>query len=589
MAFLAGCSTNEDTEWSPAGCRLPTRWTATVSPEKTWPEYPRPGFRREEWLNLNGLWNYAIEPANASRPGIWTGKILVPFPVESCLSGVQQRVGKDSLLWYKRSFSLSHAWKNKRIILHFEASDWETRVWVNGKEVGMHQGGYDPFSFDITGFLGHGGKQVLTVSVMDPTDRGNQPRGKQVSQPEGIWYTPVTGLWQTVWLEPVPENRITDCRINTNIDDQSVIFNLLSSGPGKDDYYRIHILDNSSEVLVDSFPVLPGSRTCSITGAKLWDPDNPFLYDARIELISNGTQVDEIFTYFGMRKISVVKDAAGINRIALNDKILFQLGPLDQGFWPDGIYTPPSDEAMKNDLDVIKKLGYNMLRKHVKVEPDRFYYWCDRLGLSVWQDMPSCSGFIGDKDPDLDRAPADAAQYEMELSAMIQARINHPCIIVWVPFNEGWGQYATERIVSLIREKDTSRLVNPASGWTDRGVGDLKDIHAYPGPAAPKPDPARVSVLGEFGGLGLAIKDHSWTTKNWGYQELSDREKLLARYEELIEELIKLKYSPGLAAAVYTQTTDVETESNGLMTYDREMIKMDADSLRELNQKIIKH
>jgi hypothetical protein len=299
--------------------------------------------------------------------------------------------------------------------------------------------------------------------------------------------------------------------------------------------------------------------------------------------------VDLVKTYFGMRIISRVKDGKGINRMALNNRILFQLGPLDQGFWPDGIYTPPSEEAMRYDLEVLKSLGFNMMRKHVKVEPARFYYLCDKMGLLVWQDMPSCSGFIRHDDPDLDRAPEDAAQFETELSAMIHSRINHPCIVVWVPFNEGWGQYATGKIVEMIKAIDPSRLVNAASGWTDRGVGDLKDIHAYPGPAAPEPEASRVSVLGEFGGLGLAVKDHSWTTENWGYQELSDREKLLSRYEELIKELTKLKYTPGLAAAVYTQTTDVETESNGLMTYDREMIKMDADRVRELNQKIIQY
>jgi beta-galactosidase/beta-glucuronidase len=587
--LLSMCSIQEETTWAPAACQLPTRWTNMVIADQPWPEYPRPGFQREEWINLNGLWQYAIKPADAGKPVTYDGQILVPFAVESCLSGVQKKVNKDSLLWYQRTFSVPRTWKNKNVILHFEASDWETHVWINGKEAGMHRGGYDPFSFDITSLLGRGNRQVLTVSVMDPTDAGNQPRGKQVSNPEGIFYTPVTGIWQTVWLEPVPEKNISECRITTDIDKQTVTFNLQSSGSGNGDYYRIHILEDSDEIIVDSFPVAQGIHSCSLQGARLWDTDNPFLYDARIKLISRGDATDEILTYFGMRKISMVTDPQGINRMALNNKRLFQLGPLDQGFWPDGIYTPPTDEAMKNDLEVTKNLGFNMLRKHVKVEPERFYYWCDKLGILVWQDMPSCSGFVGHKDPDMDRTPADAAQFEEELSALIHSRINHPSIIVWVPFNEGWGQYATEKVVNLIREEDTTRLVNQASGWTDRGVGDLKDIHAYPGPAAPQPEKGRISVLGEFGGLGLAIKDHSWTTKNWGYQELSDREKLLARYEELIVELMKLKYSPGLAAAVYTQTTDVETESNGLMTYDREMIKMDADKLREINQQVILH
>jgi len=586
---LTMCSAPELQKWTPGECRLPTQWTDQVNPHQPWPEYPRPDFMRLEWLSLNGPWNYAIIPADAGEPVKYDGQILVPFPVESCLSGVQKRVSKDSLLWYQRSFSLPPEWKNCHIILHFEASDWETHVWVNGKKAGEHRGGYDRFSFNITDLLKSGSRQVLTVSVMDPTDEGNQPRGKQVNSPEGIFYTPVTGIWQTVWIEPVPEISMTGCHILTNIDDQTVTFNMLSSASGQDDYFRIRILDGSNVIVTDSFPVLPGNHSCTLPDPRLWDTDDPFLYDVQIELVSDGKPVDEVYTYFGMRKISMVTDKQGINRMALNNKILFQLGPLDQGFWPDGIYTPPSDEAMKNDLEVTKQLGFNMLRKHVKVEPARFYYWCDKMGLLVWQDMPSCSGFIGQSDPDLERSEADAAQFESELLSVIDNRMNHPSIVVWVPFNEGWGQYATGRIVGLIKEKDPSRLVNAASGWTDRGVGDLKDIHAYPGPKAPEPETTRISVLGEFGGLGLAVKDHSWTTENWGYQEMQDQENLLSRYEELLKELRKLKYSPGLAAAVYTQTTDVETESNGLMTYDREMIKMDADKLRELNQEVIKH
>jgi hypothetical protein len=544
---------------------------------------------RQEWLCLNGPWSYAIIPADAGEPVKYDGQVLVPFPVESCLSGVLKRVGKDSLLWYQRSFSLPPEWKSSHIILHFEASDWETHVWVNGKKAGEHRGGYDPFSFNITDLLNSGSRQVLTVSVMDPTDEGNQPRGKQVTSPEGIFYTPVTGIWQTVWIEPVPEISMTGCHILTNIDDHTVTFRMMSSASGKDDYFRIRIFEGSNMVVTDSFPVLPGKHSCNLPEPRLWDTDDPFLYDAHIELVSDGKPVDEAATYFGMRKISVVTDEQGINRMALNNKILFQFGPLDQGFWPDGIYTPPSDEAMKYDLEVTRRLGFNMLRKHVKVEPARFYYWCDKMGLLVWQDMPSCSGFIGQSDPDLERSEADAAQFESELLSMIDNRMNHPCIVVWVPFNEGWGQYATASIVELIKKKDSSRLVNAASGWTDRGVGDLKDIHAYPGPRAPEAESIRVSVLGEFGGLGLAVKDHSWTSENWGYQDMQDQENLLSRYEELLKELMKLKYSPGLAAAVYTQTTDVETESNGLMTYDRALIKMNADKLRELNLKVIKY
>jgi len=582
---LCVCSSIQ-AEWKPAKGPLLTRWAKEVSPDNVHPEYPRPQMARQDWLNLNGLWEYAIRSKDEPQPKNFDGKILVPFPAESALSGVMMRVGGEDRLWYRRTFEVPGKWAGKRILLHFGAVDWETTVWVNGKEIGTHCGGYDPFTFDITDDLKDTDKQEIVLAVWDPTDAGSQPRGKQVRQPRGIWYTAVTGIWQTVWLEPVPNAYIKSIKIVPDVDAEVFRVTAFCSGAAADCAIEAETKSSLfSKVKSNGKPDQP--IELAIKNPKLWSPDSPYLYNLKVTLKDGtGKKVDEVKSYFGMRKISLGKDKEGVTRIFLNDKLLFQFGPLDQGWWPDGLYAAPTDEALRYDIEVLKQLGCNMLRKHVKVEPARFYYWCDKLGLMVWQDMPNGDRHIRGNEPDLQRSEASAEQFELELTRVIEAFRNNPCIVMWVPFNEGWGQYDTPRIVDLIKKLDPTRLVNNASGWADRGVGDVHDIHKYPGPAAPATEEARAAVLGEFGGLGLPIKGHTWQDeKNWGYRTYKTREELTNAYIALIDNLRPL-IGGGLCAAVYTQTTDVEIEVNGLMTYDRAMIKMDADRAAAANRRL---
>jgi hypothetical protein len=593
-------------DWKPAAGPLMTRWAGEVSPDNVLPEYPRPQMVRRNWLNLNGLWDYAIRPKDAARPESFDGKILVPFAVESALSGVMKPVGPDNRLWYRRTFSLPAStirrWApdKKRILLHFGAVDWDATVWVNGNQVGNHRGGYDPFTFDITDAVETqdlASLHEIVVSVWDPTDAGTQPRGKQVRKPGSIWYTAVTGIWQTVWIEPASTTYIESMKILPDVDRQSVTLALLIQTPDGDIEVEAAIYDGGRKVgegSVKISDVAPAEHpgyiapriTLGLPDAKLWSPDTPFLYDVTLITTNRGEKTDEVRCYFAMRKISLGKDENGVLRLCLNNKPLFQYGPLDQGWWPDGLYTAPTDEALKYDIEVTKKLGMNTARKHVKVEPDRWYYWCDKLGLLVWQDMPSGDRYIGGDDPDITRSEESAKQYDTELTRIIDAYRNHPCIVMWVPFNEGWGQFDTARVVDMIRKLDPTRLVDNASGWTDRGVGDVHDVHSYPGPAAPPVEDKRAVVLGEFGGLGLPISGHTWQAeKNWGYRSFTSADALTDAYLALIERLRPL-IGKGLSAAIYTQTTDVEIEVNGLMTYDRAMIKMDADNVRAANEKL---
>jgi beta-galactosidase/beta-glucuronidase len=585
VLIAASCQLElKEKTWKPVEGPLLTQWADDVNPGSVLPEYPRPQMVRDEWINLNGLWDYAIVPAENNKPKKYDGKILVPFCPESALSGVGKSIGPDNRLWYRRTFELPAEWAGELIMLNFGASDWETTVWINGTEVGSHKGGYDAFTLDITEALKSKGRQEIIVSVWDPVDQGTQPRGKQVLNPGGIWYTSVTGIWQTVWLEPLNKDHIKSINIIPDIDNNQVtIVAELSEEVSKG-----HVLDAiiskrghliSEEVSELNYVVL------QLSDPILWTPEYPYLYDLRLNLIrQDGVIADSIDGYFGMRKISLGKDDKGYARMMLNDEFVFQFGPLDQGWWPDGLYTAPTDEALKYDIEVTKKLGFNMARKHVKAEPDRWYFWCDQLGLLVWQDMPSGDAFIGGDDPDINRTEESEKQYRFELREMILDRFSHPSIIVWVPFNEGWGQFKTGEIVDYIREIDTTRLVNPTSGWTDRNVGDIRDVHAYPGPAMPEPEKERAIVLGEFGGLGLPLEGHTWQDKdNWGYKSFDSQEKLLEAYNGLINELMPM-VGKGLSAAVYTQTTDVEIEVNGLMTYDRAVIKMDAEKLKKINR-----
>jgi hypothetical protein len=584
IIIISSLYCSRPTGWAPVQGDIMTRWAKMLNPNKVLTDYPRPQLARKQWKSLNGMWDYAIRPRAESQPDSFDGKILVPFPIESALSGVKKPVGVENKLWYRCTYEIPKKWKNQRVMLNFGAVDWETMVWINSKEVGNHRGGYDAFSFDITDFLNPTGKQEIILSVWDPIDSGYQPRGKQVKEPGGIWYTSVTGIWQTIWLEPVPEIHIQSLKIIPVIDESQVKFQVINSSTRP--YYQLHLKIKDGKKIISTAQGIPYEEIVAwIENPKLWSPVSPYLYDLEVALLDEeGIEIDRITSYFGMRKISLGKDENGITRIFLNNKQIFMHGFLDQGWWPDGLYTAPTDEALRYDVEVTKQLGFNVARKHVKIEPDRWYYWCDKLGLLVWQDMPSGDKYIGGNDPDLQRTEESAFQFKTELKAMIQGRFNHPSIVMWLPFNEGWGQFETEEITRWITGYDPTRLVNNASGWADRGVGDVNDIHRYPGPGKPDNEPNRATVLGEYGGLGLPLRDHTWRKeKNWGYRGYQTPEELTTAYQELTRKLLPL-IPQGLCAAIYTQTTDVEIEVNGLITYDREVIKMNPETIRFINQ-----
>jgi len=578
-------------QWQPVGEKIKTRWSSQIDVNNVLPEYPRPLMERSEWMILNGLWNYAILPVGKPAPSAFDGKILVPFAVESSLSGVQKNVGKANELWYEREFTIPSKWKNNRVLLHFGAVDWKTDVWVNDVKVGRHTGGYTPFSFEITTALKNGSNKLI-VKVWDPTNDGYQPRGKQVNKPEGIWYTPVTGIWQTVWLEPVPDKFITQVKTTPNIDINILNIEVATNNFSASDRIEVKVMDGSKVVATaQSINHLPVEIVMP-DQVKLWSPDSPFLYDLEISLWSGTKQIDKVKSYAAMRKYSIKRDENGIVRLQLNNKNLFQFGPLDQGWWPDGLYTAPTDEALKFDIQKTKDFGFNMIRKHVKVEPARWYTYCDRLGMIVWQDMPS-----GDGGPQWQphqyfsglewlRSPESEANFRKEWKEIIDFLYSNPCIGVWVPFNEAWGQFKTKEILEWTKEYDPSRLVNPASGGNHYPVGDMLDLHNYPNPALYLYDAQRVTVLGEYGGIGWAVKGHLWEPdRNWGYVQFNSAKEVTDEYVKYAEQLMNL-IQHGFSAAVYTQTTDVEVEVNGLMTYDREIIKMDESRVKQINQKI---
>lgn len=578
-------------QWQPAGDKIKTEWATKIDVNNVLPEYPRPIMERREWQNLNGLWNYAILPAGKQPPAKFDGQILVPFAVESSLSGVQKRVGKENELWYQREFTVPSKWGNNRVLLHFGAVDWKTDVWVNGVKVGQHTGGYTPFTFDVTPALTNG-KNSLVVKVWDPTDQGYQPRGKQVNKPEGIWYTPVTGIWQTVWMEPVPETFIEDVRITPDIDHNILTVDAIVAEASSTHKVEVIVKDGAQVVAkgeaINNLPVeinLPDN-------VKLWSPDSPNLYDLEVVLWKGNKQIDKVESYAAMRKYSVKRDERGIVRLQLNNKDLFQFGPLDQGWWPDGLYTAPTDEALEYDIIKTKDFGFNMIRKHVKVEPARWYTHCDRLGIIVWQDMPS-----GDKGPQWQmrqyfdgvewlRSPESEANYRKEWKEIMDYLYSYPSVGVWVPFNEAWGQFKTKEIAEWTKQYDPSRLVNPASGGNHYTVGDILDLHQYPAPQLYLYDAQRATVLGEFGGIGWANKEHLWEpNRNWGYVQFNSAKEVTDEYLKYAEQLKQLIYQ-GFSAAVYTQTTDVEIEVNGLMTYDRKVIKVEEDRIKKVNQEI---
>jgi beta-galactosidase/beta-glucuronidase len=603
---------------------LTTKWGREVTSENAWRSYPRPQRVRDRWLNLNGEWDYAIAKAGSPQPSQMQGKIVVPFAVESKLSGVQRPVLPDDRIWYRRSFTLPADWAGQHVLLNFGAVDYEAAVWVNGAYVGAHKGGSATFAFDITPHLRSGANE-LVVQVADPTSNGTQPRGKQTLAPQGIWYTPVSGIWQTVWLEPVSELHIADVRATPDIDRGRLEVDVALNRSANDtDAVRL-IASSKGQVIATTIVRANRHASLPIPDAHLWSPDDPFLYDLTAELVTVqdpyagakertrtaydarftereratyaaaqvvGAPVDRVKGYFAMRKVSIGPGTVqGQPAILLNNKPVFQNGTLDQGWWPDGLLTPPSEEAMASDIVFLKKAGFNMLRKHIKVEPARYYYDADRLGILIWQDMPSGGDedqFVTGSSKSQAVLPSTAmAEVQLELAAMIGDLRAFPSIVTWVVNNEGWGQYDSATLARLVKGMDPSRVVNANSGWLDVApdVSEMVDIHTYEDkPKVPPRSSTRAIVIGEYGGIGLPVAGHVWRAgkRNWGYQVAKDRPDYLKRYRVQFDEIIRQAREEGLSAAVYTQTTDVEDEINGLLTYDRAEAKASAEDLARI-------
>ena len=612
-------------EWKiPDNAPLLTRWAKDVGPDNALPEYPRPQMRRKEWMNLNGLWDYAITGKSDEKiHAEYAGGILAPFPIESALSGVMQPLKPDQRLWCRRRFSIPDDWAGRRILLHFGAVDWQATVFFNGRELGSHRGGYDAFTFDITKALKPGGIQELVVSVWDPTDTSWQLHGKQTLHPAGCSYTASSGIWQTVWLEPVPMTTGIET-IRAVPDLNGGVLRLTITGRVGNEPLELEAkaLDDGNEVSIATgkagFELWPNLRenkvnfykntgswftsdlVLAIKDARLWSPDDPFLYDLTVTLKKDGKALDTVNSYFGMRSLGKRTDPKGFTRFLLNGKLTLMAGALDQGFWPDGIHTAATDEALKYDVEIAKKAGFNIIRKHVKVEPERFYYWCDKLGLMVLQDMPT--GREGDARTDLPTSPEASAQCELEKSTLIRQRWNHPSIIAWCPFNEGWGQHDTLRYAMWIKELDPSRLVDEASGFPWHGGGDIQDNHG----GVSRPNPRQIGIVSENGGYGVATPGHDWPCEIWTYRscdpetdgtidtmakgikgdrlpKLDDKSRAWFTREvaRLYTDLWAQKDDNGMTGQFFCQLYDTESECDGLVSYDRAVWKVDPDVLRK--------
>ncbi|RAJ80180.1 glycosyl hydrolase family 2 [Chitinophaga dinghuensis] len=582
LSCFAVTTVNAQSAWKAQPVAIATRWTPLVSPENALPEYPRPQMVRSQWVNLNGLWDYAITKKDAPAPQQFQGKILVPYPLESALSGVKKSLLPDDRLWYRRNIDKPSDAAGKRVLLHFGAVDWQAVVYVNGKQVGDHAGGYQAFTLDITDAL-HNGSNQLLVSVWDPSDQGNNPRGKQVLQPRGIMYTASSGIWQTVWLETVPDTYISNISI---IPQENTLKVVVSPNDKRNCKAEVTVYANGAPVANISGKT-NDTLEMPIPDVHHWSPEDPFLYDLSIKIYNQDKPVDSIRSYAGMRTISIMKDAKGQERIYLNGKYTYNLGVLDQGFWPDGLYTAPTDEALRFDILAVKSMGFNTIRKHIKLEPARWYYHCDKLGILVWQDMVTCAN----------ESPTAKIEFEKENAANIELLKNHPSIVCWVLFNEGWARYDQQRLTEWMKKTDPSRLINGHTGENyDRRApanplerwksADLTDVHDYPGPGIAPALTGKARVLGEWGGVQVRVRSHQWNAEEgWGYISVAPAE-FSQKYEYMIKHL-KIYEEEGLSGSIYTEPYDVEIEENGLMTYDREVIKIPLEKIREIHRMII--
>lgn len=593
---------------------LLTPWGEVLDIDAPLPEYPRPQLVRGDWVNLNGRWDYAITPFGRGRvdadpvavadpvagPAEWNGEIVVPFSPETALSGVGRTLRADQTLWYRRAFALPRGLRDgERAILHFGAVDQTCRVAVDGVEVGTHSGGYLPFALDVTSALADGDAHELVVAVRDVTDASWMARGKQSSRRGGIWYTPQSGIWQTVWLEIVPRVAVDSLVLTPDLAAGAVEVTVRSDHATGDDRALVEILEGGR--VTASVDLIPGvlAAVTIPTPVRLWSPDDPHLYDVRVTLGD-----DRVESYVGMRSFGVGTDARGFPRLLLNGEPHLPIGLLDQGYWPDGGYTAPSDAALEYDIRLAQRMGFTMLRKHIKVEPLRWYHHCDRLGMLVWQDAVNGGGAYNPlvittpafAAPALDDRKharfgrADAAgrdAFERELREMIEHLRSVPSISLWVPFNEGWGQFDAARIADVVRELDPTRPVDHASGWHDQGAGDLRSLHIYFRPVTvPRRSDGRVLALTEYGGYSLAVPSHTWSSTSFGYRTYRSRDRLVTALERLHDREIAPAIERGLAATVYTQLADVEDEVNGLVTYDRRFVKVPEATMRTINDRL---
>jgi len=579
--------------WAPKGNKIKTKWGINLDINNIWNEYPRPQLERKDWINLNGPWLYSITEEWSNKPSKADGIILIPFPIESSLSGVMKNITKEDIIWYEKDIEIPLNWSDKNILLNFGAVDWKCIIYINDIKVGEHTGGFSAFNFDITNYLRKGINKLI-VKVIDPTNQGYQPRGKQVLNPKQIYYTAISGIWQTVWLEPVNKDYIKNLEINNDFDNKEIKINFKLNSQK-----RLPI-SLSLEYKGQNIKKVKGISNDNITinlennDFHPWSTYEPNIYTIKAELFNEKNQlIDSIESYTTIRKIEQRKDENGYYRIYLNNKKIFNMGVLDQGYWPDGLYTPPSEEAMIYDINKLKELGFNTIRKHVKIEPYRYYYYCDKIGMLIWQDMPS--GDQGknirkqyklDKGTDRRRSKASIETYYKEWGEIIDNLNFFQCIIIWIPFNEAWGQFDTEKVANFTIKKDSTRLLNVASGGNHRKGGNIFDLHHYPEPSQSMIYKDEINVIGEYGGLGLEICNHTWKKNNWGYVKLKSKEEVTEKYVEFIDEIINLTKN-GTSAAIYTQTTDVEIEINGLITYDRAEMKIDEEKIKEANFKLL--